>query len=264
MSKNYRDTDDDDILWRYMPLSKFVDILITESISFCRPDFFEDVYEGNHSDYIKATSDILHAEGATDDLIEMFEKSAIKGYQEVKYKSHVLCLHANQNESAAMWKLYGNQKDTVAIKTSVKSLKASLDSTITNQKLEFGLVNYDTTVDSLRCFYEADREPGEVINIHPLNFLYSKRPSFEHEKEYRVLALPNQEIFAFAAADIDVEQIKLNSLPVIKIACDPSILIEELVIAPDSPKWFVDMIKGLVEKLGWTFPINQSQLYTLN
>jgi len=263
MSKNYRDANDEDILWRYMPLSKFLDILITESISFCRPDFFEDVYEGNHSDYIKAASDILHAEGAAD-LIEMFEQSAIKGYEEVKYKSHILCLHANQIESAAMWKLYGNQKDTVAIKTTVKSLKDSLDPTVANQKIEFGLVNYDTTVDSLRCFYEADREPKEVINIHALNFLYSKRLSFEHEKEYRVLALPNQEIFAFAAAGIDVDQIKSTSPPVVKIACDPSILIEELVIAPDSPKWFVDMIKGLVEKLGGTFPINQSQLYTLN
>jgi len=80
----------------------------------------------------------------------------------------------NRFESAAMWELYANRNSGIAIKTTYKGLKESLDKSTTD-KIKFVLVKY---ID-----FETEWEPENNL-YHP--FL-SKRKSLEHEKELRAI-----------------------------------------------------------------------------
>lgn len=47
--KDIKDLDNDIVLWKYMSLSKFLYLLNTHSLYFCRLDCFDDPFEGSLS-----------------------------------------------------------------------------------------------------------------------------------------------------------------------------------------------------------------------
>ena len=160
---------EDILLWRYMDFTKFVFLISTKSLFFCRADLLGDPFEGSYSKANVKLRPYVYKDLEQDQFIKMTNQMAnfAKWSREWTY---VNCWHANEYESAAMWDLYGKTNHAVAIVTDYKTLKAVLP-----EKAYLGLVNY---ID-----YEKEWLP-EGNTFYP--FMH-KRKSFEHEREVRAI-----------------------------------------------------------------------------
>ena len=85
---------DDAKLWRYMDLSKFIDLLDTSTLYLTRAALFEDRFEGS---YPKANA--VEPQGDPSSRLAPLRRKLRDWY-------YVNCWHMNEYEPAAMWDLY--------------------------------------------------------------------------------------------------------------------------------------------------------------
>ena len=81
-----------------------------------------------------------------------------------------------------------------------------------------------------------------------------KRKSFEHERELRAL------IQDLPKTDKGIQ----TGLPNQELCCEVSIdlneLIEAVYVSPESPKWFLELVKNVTQKYDFNFEVRQSLL----
>lgn len=303
------DADDTATLWRYMDLSKFLDLILHKKLVFPRYDKFEDPFEGYASNFMELVRKELQNNGFEDGGLN-FGGSCFSDFVDISnHYAYVSCWHHNDHESAGMWKLYCSTPESLAIKTSVEALKKSL-----SKNKEYNLIFSKVTYDSKLEGYAIK----DLSNVNVFNALLMKRESFDHEKEYRILLIDNadrvkvleshhqkceDEMNAwFDEREIQIQELKktghslskaeltskvselimekyiptgtnLNIIiselkknrPIIKtVDLDLNTLIEEIVIAPYAPSWFVRTIEKLISDLGYNFKVSQSKLYELS
>ena len=108
-------------IWRYMDFTKFVNLLDTESLFFCRADSFEDKWEGTFP------KEMIEKFNSTEKSIPSDDgnKYSLCEWQIVKEaRSHLInCWHVNDYESDAMWKLYSSNRQSIAIQSTIGRLK---------------------------------------------------------------------------------------------------------------------------------------------
>lgn len=295
-----KEVSNDEVLWRYMDLSKLLDILVHNQLSFPRTDLFEDNYEGHpdrYVDYVKKSymeNAFLRSFG---ELNGFTTTGMIKNsIQIANLSSYISCWHMNKHESAAMWKLYCSSADAVAIKTTVGKLNQVLGNS--NQDLIKGEIIYD---------FDFVMVPT-ISHINYLDSLFIKRPSFVHENEYRIIyhdadnfkkyydkmtydfdkyhnfkisSGSYKEVTPKLVRDLEsgiyydletktnllkstLDTLKSEANLVKHIDVDPRQFVDEIIISPTSPDWFVETVQSTLEKLGYNFKVNKSKLYELN
>ena len=96
---------EDTIIWRYVKFGRFTDIIKTHGLWFSRPFAFDDRWEGLFPpSYVRRTRLYTDANGISyTEFDEEFRKRMLRH----RYAQFVNCWHMNDNESDAMWKLYG-------------------------------------------------------------------------------------------------------------------------------------------------------------
>ena len=215
--------DPDTIVWKYLPLSKFLDLLLSQKLFMSRSDKFEDQYEGTFSE----------------PTYEEIKKLSINNPEFLHYyKSHrekvaITSWHINEYESFAMWQIFTQNSEGIAIQSTVNRLKKALNSETQYQQY-IGEVNY---ID-----YKKEYIPFDDM-FFPFLF---KRKSFQYEREVRILS------------DVTQSNIKLNDG--LKINVDINQLIEKIYIHPKSENWYKNLVIELVSKLGFDFTIEKSDL----
>src|SRR4051812_7717183 len=215
--------DPETIVWKYLDLSKFLDLLLSQKLFMSRSDKFEDQYEGTFSE----------------PTYEEIKKIAVNNPEFLHYyKSHrekvaVSSWHINEYESFAMWQIFTQNSEGLAIQSTVNRLKNSLNSE-TLHKQYIGEVNY---ID-----YKKEYIPFDDM-FFPFLF---KRKSFQYEREIRILS------------DVTESNIKLNDG--LKINVDINQLIEKIYIHPKSENWYKNLVIQLVKQLGFDFTIEKSDL----
>jgi hypothetical protein len=221
-------------LWRYMDFTKFVSLIATKKLFFCRADRLDDPFEGSYS---KANVDLrphVYKDLPKEKLDLML--SQMRNFSRwVREWTYVNCWHANEHESAAMWKLYAQSNESVAIETNYEALSNTLP-----DNAYLGLVNY---ID-----YEMEWLP-EGNSFYPFTH---KRKSFEHEREVRAVI---QEL-----ANIKIGQ--KNSLFGLQIDIDVSKLIKCVHVSPTSPDWFHVLVDDTAKQFGFNFEVQKSNLYS--
>ncbi|QIP55444.1 hypothetical protein [Hafnia alvei] len=149
-----KDLSSEIILWRYMSLDKFIDLIDSSELFLSPLAFYEntDPFEGLmplpvkkmlldstikiHKELISNYSSLkskMHnnPEVQTElkkignDLINNIKTAEIKYISMVK-STKVNCWHNNTDESEAMWKLYSQQNNGIAIKTSIEKISKSI------------------------------------------------------------------------------------------------------------------------------------------
>ncbi|WP_281637516.1 DUF2971 domain-containing protein [Flavobacterium marginilacus] len=215
--------DPDTIVWKYLDLSKFLDLLLSRKLFMSRSDKFEDQYEGTFSE----------------PTFEEIKKLSIDNPDFLNYyKTHrekvaVSSWHINEYESFAMWQIFTQNSEGLAIQSTVKRLQESLHPE-NNYKQYIGEVNY---ID-----YKKEYIPFDDM-FFPFLF---KRKSFQYEREVRIIT------------DVTDSNIKLNDG--LKINIDISQLIERIYIHPKSENWYKNLVIQLVKQLGFDFQIEKSDL----
>jgi hypothetical protein len=216
-------SDPNTIVWKYLDLSKFLDLLLSKKLFMSRSDKFEDQYEGTFSE----------------PTYEEIKKLAIDNPEFLNfYKTHrekvvVSSWHINEYESFAMWQIFTQNSEGLAIQSTVGRLQKALLPE-QNFKQYIGEVNY---ID-----YKKEYIPFDDM-FFPFLF---KRKSFQYEGEVRIIS------------DISETNIKINDG--LKIDIDINELIEKIYIHPKSENWYKNLVIQLVKQLGFDFEIEKSDL----
>nr|WP_241767250.1 hypothetical protein [Flavobacterium psychrophilum] len=106
----------DTIVWKYLDLSKFLDLLLSQKMFMSRSDKFEDQYEGTFSE----------------PTFEEIKKIAANNPEFLYYyKSHrekvaISSWHTNEYESFAMWQIFTKNQEGLAIQSTIGRLKEAL------------------------------------------------------------------------------------------------------------------------------------------
>jgi hypothetical protein len=215
--------DPDTIVWKYLDLSKFLDLLLSKKLFMSRSDKFEDQYEGTFSE----------------PTFEEIKKLAINNPEFLNYyKTHrekvaISSWHINEYESFAMWQIFTQNSEGLAIQSTIGRLQKALNPE-TNLKQYIGQVNY---ID-----YKKEYIPFDDL-FFPFLF---KRKSFQYEREVRIIS------------DTSDTAITINDG--IKINVDISQLIDKIYIHPKSENWYKNLVIELVSKLGFDIAIEKSDL----
>jgi hypothetical protein len=215
--------DPDTIVWKYLDLSKFLDLLMSQKLFMSRSDKFEDQYEGTFSE----------------PTFEEIRKLSIDNPDFLNYyKSHrekvaISSWHINEYESFAMWQIFTQNSEGLAIQSTIGRLQNALRPE-TNFDQHIGEVNY---ID-----YKKEYIPFDDM-FFPFLF---KRKSFQYEREVRIIT------------DTGENKITLNEG--LKINVDISQLIEKIYIHPKSENWYKNLVIQLVKQLGFDFTIEKSDL----
>jgi hypothetical protein len=226
-----KNLDPDEKLWRYMDLSKFISLLSTKSLWLARPDTFQDSHEGKFPVAMKESLEKIYTDlgPCTNTNINSAEDFG----RVLCRNAYISCWHRNADENMVMWQIYGKDTNLVAIQTNVTSLKESLK----NSKLD-GLsfllkdINYQNHSESKLKNYTAP--------------FFIKRPHFEFEKETRVLFSTNE-------ASTTMCETPLGH----NCNVDTKILINEILVHPDSDEWYVNVIKEIAGKYKIDVPVNR-------
>jgi hypothetical protein len=213
----------DTIVWKYLDLSKFLDLLLSKKLFMSRSDKFEDQYEGTFS------------EPTFEEIRKIAENNPefLDYYKSHREKIVISSWHINEYESFAMWQIFTKNNEGLAIQSTVKRLQEALKpETKTTQYI--GEVNY---ID-----YKKEYIPFDDT-FFPFLF---KRKSFQYEREVRIIS------------DVTQNNIVINEG--LKIDVDIHQLIEKIYIHPKSENWYKNLVIQLMEQLGFNFSIEKSDL----
>lgn len=245
---------EDTVIWRYLDLAKLLAIYDEQCLFFPRMDRLGDPYEGTFSrvDELVAT----HGLGPEEAAKSKITVGHIHGFaQYVRGWTFVSCWHMSNFESDAMWKLYASQGASFAVRSTLGRLLESLGDVVDYGGMDSdGLMNMGQ-VYGLVKYLNYESQPIFKFNLyHP--FL-AKRLAFQHEKELRILHCMTPKdgegnIQAGVEPPADVYGIK--------VAVEVSKLVEAVYVAPASPSWFADLLRGLQSRYELNFEVVRSDM----
>jgi hypothetical protein len=213
----------DTVVWKYLDLSKFLDLLLSRKLFMSRSDKFEDQYEGTFSE---PTFEEIRK-------LSIDNPDFLNYYKTHREKVAISSWHINEYESFAMWQIFTQNSEGLAIQSTIGRLQKALQPEEHFQQY-IGEVNY---ID-----YKKEYIPFDDL-FFP--FLY-KRKSFQYEREVRIIS------------DVTQNNLKLNDG--LKINVDVNLLIEKIYIHPKSENWYKNLVIQLVAKLGFDISIEKSDL----
>lgn len=263
------------VIQRYMNLSKFLYLLQNSTLFLPKMSIFDDHLEGGltASDYLKNANDAaafdiginrfmspcgetptqredrlrandLAMQGLNNKRFitpfgEYFKNDIQTVFSKCREYIYVSCWHHSNFECSAMWKLYGAEKNSVCIFTSVEKLEQQVihSELLDNIKLED--VNY---IDHAKAKFGSNcLEP-----------FISKSLSFSFEKELRLVAFDSK---------IDLARIEQNEKVGVNIRIRSlSELIDRVVVSPNSDSWFKDCVQKLCNEYGLGIEVKMSSL----
>lgn len=222
---------DDARIWRYMTPTVFLSMLLGRALFFATLDSFEDPFEG------VPPPAVLEAARKDRDPHSPDARRRLDAWRSMIERCRATvcasCWHLGDEESEAMWKLYGRYEDGLAIVTTLQAIRT----TFRDQDVAGGLVDYSG----------RDFEPGDA-DENLLRWATTKRPSYRHENEFRLLA--RRDAGAGEAP---------GGVPV---PIDPEALIEEVVLSPRMESWQVHLFRSLLDRLAFRRPVRESSLLT--
>lgn len=235
---------DDIRIWRYLDLAKLLALLQLRSLHFARIDTLDDPYEATLPVRNALQNEATIMELATypdskqipDQLRALFQHSTHLSRQTL----YVNCWHAGSRESAALWRMYGSDKGSVAIQSTYGRL-----ANVLSEDTYLGLVRY---LD----FHSPDRGLAMGNLLHrPM----CKRKEFAHEKEVRAFVWCLEDHAGKTSTELTADR-PLGK----KLGVDLDVLIESIRLQPTMPDWMATSIKELTGRYGLTAKVVQSQL----
>jgi hypothetical protein len=218
-----------------MSFAKFLSMLKSRSLHFARADMFEDPYEGHWT----ARSVQRLRELLKRDPKKLAELLKFPSYY--RQRTYISCWCEAEYESAALWDLYVQSNESIAIRTDYDTLSAELNASPYRViRSQIAYVPYDMV-----------ETPAHIVG--PLVLFTRKRQSFKHEQEFRALIIRPQSssstLFPRSAKGLDLE-------------VDVERLIKELYVSPKAPEWFGEVVSDVTHKYRLKVHVETSRLYS--
>jgi hypothetical protein len=221
-------------LWRYLSISKFITLLEARCLHFTRidqyksTDHFEGIWPKSDLEFWKTKGTAMPA------FTDGFNR-----------KTAASCWIEQNYESAAMWQLYGLNKEGIAITTTYEKLTHEIGQANLGQYVDIAGAGRVQYINHLNEGVIENLKPDDLLPNGLLPFML-KNISYEHEKEVRALLIANlaNEIEE-SGADIPI---------------DLNFLIDEIIISPAAESWFYDPLNGLLNKYNMATKLKRSSL----
>ena len=232
------DADGSTTIWRYMDLGKFVSLIQSNQLWFSHRSNFEDPYEGRYSKEVaeEIQREKWNIEEPNDEDSAYFIDNDLDDY--------VSCWNMKESQSAALWKMYVEGDNGVAIKSTVDQLGEAInwfsDSEF-DQDIEFGKVEYHVTGEEPRGRYAP---------------IFTKRDIFDFEQEYRVVLTSYESL-----NDVEIDGVKIIDGVGIGVNIDLDHLIDDVYISPSAGGYLRDVVERLQSDYGPDYSIEQSTVY---
>lgn len=231
--RDFKQPEDTSIkVWRYLSLTKFLDLYFTESLFLSRIDLLNDKYEGTYTKINSTTGLRFPQVTISSGLVLSQEEYTLRMRQSL----FVNCWRMDNHESEAMWRLYCPSNEGIAIQTTYEKLAKSLPE---NPKVFMGKVEY------------LDYETESFDSTNHFNFILHKRKSFEHEKEIRIATS-----LANYMNDHNIPIVERG----IRIQTNLLINIEAIYINPFAEEWFLDIVQKLFHSLDIKIQLRLSEM----
>jgi len=222
--RSIRPEDENARIWRYMDFTKFVSLLDRGALFFAPLDQLGDPFEGSFlpAGILKEGSKVANLDGTKRQLRSIVLRIAVN------------CWHANDVESAALWRLYPKSDEGIAIQSTYKRLRQALAAS--PHDIRVGEVRY---LDYERETFQGDWE------LDIFNASMHKRQSFAHERELRAVVwpVPNG-----------------NGPNGLYVQVDLAALIEGVYVGPESPAWVTGLVASVSKRYGLVAPVHRSRL----
>ena len=215
-------------VWRYMGIDKFLDLITTGELFFCRMSRLTDKYEAKVPNILLRIKR-AELEKKLNDRREIEEELAVYEYQTnpMGDLSFVNCWSVMKEESYALWKVYlDGSRAGVAIQSTVGSLRKAIecyDQPI--GEIYMGSVSY------------SDNEFPKIT--HRVNLLMRKTSAYRYEQELRLIAInfPVPEGGTVLPGE---------SKEGIRIKVDLQTLIRGIYVSPFAEAWLTKTLKEVV------------------
>lgn len=234
---------------KYLDLTKFISLLSTNSIFFCRLDKLEDHFEGTTSrpnfERRKELYRTMHFRSPKfKKLTEEEIKEKIKERYEMDEKFRALncvcCWNKFKSESAALWKIYSDFHKGILIKSNVEKLITAFENT--KEDLSLSEIKY---ID-----YNKDYMPDGNMNYQVIH----KHKAYTFEEELRLIH--SVKFGNGLNYDWNKEKIKFGKY----ITVNLNELIDEIILSPYAEDWYIELIKDVCVKFGINKEIKKSEL----
>ena len=241
----------DQLLWRYLDLSKYINMLVTNGLWFSRSDLLGDSFEGSTTLKSKIQSEEFFYSLLSDGKnLEKVNKVIAHMSKVINFnRTHMFInsWHMSDHESEAMWRIYGTDFG-IAVISSLDRIKSNIH---WYENFYAGRVKYTN--------YETDIiDWGNAFSP----FLH-KRRSFEYEKEFRIVIEHEREKISDYAAEgamLTFEEFQRITPTGILTPANIDELISVVHVSPSSPDWYFETVKEVTKTLGFSFDVKRSSL----
>lgn len=230
MYRNFIYLNDDELdkpIYRIFPISRFIQILMTNQLTLVKPKKWDDPFEN-------ALLSAVFKIG--DEKVEFTAKDEVYGQCWTQHR-----------ETDAMWRIYSPNKDSVRLMTTPRKLLDSLKINIKKcpeVKCFIGKVQYKQTKELENCFSKIDLMNSNGSGIAE-SLLY-KRTAFSHEKEVRLIYVGDS-----GNCESDIFNYEV----------DPNELFDSVLFDPRMDKSLRRSYISAIRCLGYDSTIKRSTLY---
>ncbi|PAE26858.1 hypothetical protein [Bacillus sp. 7894-2] len=167
------------------------------------------------------------------------KESFLSYYSKLRKTHFINCWHRNDIESQAMWSQYTNNRQGIAIKTTIGKLRKALESTSRVMIDEVEYIDYD----------HGKFSEQHIKNYPHSSVFFHKRQPFEHESKFRVVLMNFQKL-EDGKGNKKMEFDNQEQISGIKIPIDLSGLIDGVYVDPASNKEYGEIINSLLNVYG--------------
>jgi hypothetical protein len=208
-------------IWRYMDFAKLVWMLNHRCLFFTNVDKLKigDPFEGSCQ-----PSELLKS------VPELVAKDFAGKMGSCGPPLTVNCWHLNEDESDAMWKLYGGANEGIAIQSTFSRMVQAFEGF--PDSVYIGKIQYNKKFKGIDIF-----KP-----------ILTKRTCFKHEEELRAVIWETSKVTERANDGSVLAEVDLRAL------------IENIYAAPSSSGEYREKVREIVKKFGLEIPVLQSEL----
>lgn len=227
-------------LIRYLDLAKLLSLLDKRSLFLSRMDNLDDKFEGRMLAFNTKLREVMYYEMKADGLMPYdtfldFEKSIIETHEILRKWVFLNSWNIYEEESMAMWKIYSQMGNGIAIVSDVSSIKDALKESIP-----------DVYLSQIEYFdHEREENMKEGNIIYPI---ITKQIGYSYEKEVRLFYISHDKEF--------IEKHEYGVYLPVKLER----LISKIIIGPFTPKWIEDSIINLLSKYGISVQVVRSSI----
>lgn len=217
--------EDNQILWRYMDLPRFVSMLETKGIWLARADTFKDKHEGRIPDEMRAVIENAYDNFEEKDKINVKNADDFQDY--LVKNTFISCWHKNFDENMAMWEIYGKDSNAIAVQTTVENIRNATD--------PYSLRGHSLIMKPVE-YKNADEVKG--VLLYEECFFRKRRP-YRYEEEVRI-----------SLDTYNIHSPTKDNPYGYTLPSELNLLIEEIIVHPDSADWFFSVVNSICNKYG--------------